>query len=88
MSILLNSTSISELTELLQTRQPAAKSQAAVKSIELQEKIDLLQENVEKLLNQDRNINLEIKEIKSNVESVKNGLSNQIQQINVCQIFD
>ena len=87
MSILLNSTSISELTELLQTRQPAAKSQAAVKSFELQEKIDLLKENVEKLLNQDRNINREIKEIKSNVESVKNGLSNQIQQINVSQKY-
>ena len=88
MSILLNSTSILELTDLLQTlqtRQPAAKSQGATaKSIELQEKIDLLKENVEKLLNQDRNINREIKEVKSNVETVKDGLSNQIQQINVC----
>ena len=82
----MNSTSILELTDLLQTRQPAAKSQA-VKSIELQEKIDVLEENVETLLNQDRNINGEIREVKSNVETVKDGLSNQIQQINVCYNF-
>ena len=73
-----------ELTDLLQTRQPTAKSQAAaVRSIELKDKINLLGENIETLLNQDRNINREIKEVKSNVESVKKGLSNQIQQINV-----
>ena len=73
------------MTDLLQTQQSAAKSPAVVvRSVDLKEKISLLDQNVESLLNQDLKINREIEGVKSNVESVKNGLSNQIQQINVC----
>ena len=73
------------MTDLLQTQQSAAKSPAVVvRSVDLKEKISLLDQNVESLLNQDLKINREIEGVKSNVESVKNGLSKQIQQINVC----
>ena len=69
---------------MLQGQQPAAKSQAAtVESSELKEKITLLEENVESLMNQDQSLDEEIKEVKNNFETVKNGLTNQIQLINV-----
>ena len=72
------------LTGLLQAQQPALKSQAVVvKSVDLRTKIDLLEQNVESLMNQDRSMNKEIQEVKSNFETVKNGLTNQIQQISV-----
>ena len=75
-------------TNWLQAQSPAnVKSQApTIASVSLQEKIGLLEENVEALLKKDRSINEEIKAVKSNVNSVKNGLSNQIRQINVCNI--
>ena len=69
---------------MLQEQQSAAKSQVAtVESFELKEKITLLEENVESLMNQDRSLDEEIKEVKNNFETVKNGLTNQIQLINV-----
>ena len=69
---------------MLQGQQSAAKSQVAtVESSELKEKITLLEENVESLMNQDRSLDEEIKEVKNNFETVKNGLTNQIQLINV-----
>ena len=69
---------------MLQGQQSAAKSQAAtVESSELKEKITLLEDNVESLMNQDRSLDEEIKEVKNNFETVKNGLTNQIQLINV-----
>ena len=72
------------LTDLLQAQQPALKSQAVVvKSVDLRTKIDLLEQNVESLMNQDRSMNKEIQEVKSSFETVKNGLTNQIQQISV-----
>ena len=73
---------------MIQTLQPAVKSQAVVvESVDLREKIYLLEQNVKSLLDQDRNINQEIKEVKSNFETVKNGLTNQIQQISVSLKF-
>ena len=69
---------------MLQAQKPAVKSPAVViRSMDLKEKINLLEENVESLLNQDRNITEEIKEVKSNFATVKAGLTNQIQQISV-----
>ena len=69
---------------MLQGQRSAGKSQAAtVESSELKEKIALLEENVESLMNQDRSLDEEIKEAKINFETVKNGLTNQIQLINV-----
>ena len=58
-----------------------------VGSADLKGRISLLEDNVKSLLNQDSSINAEIKEVKSIVESIKNGLSNQIQQINVSQKY-
>ena len=66
---------------MIQGQQSAAKSQA--ESSELKEKLTLLEENVESLMNQDRSLDGEIKEVKNNFETVKNGLTNQIQLINV-----
>ena len=72
---------------MLQGQQSAAKSQVAtVESSELKEKITLLEENVESLMNQDRSLDEEIKEVKNNFETVKNGLTNQIQLINVSSL--
>ena len=69
---------------MLQAKEPAVKSPAVVvKSMDLKEKINLLEENVESLLNQDRNITEEIKQVKLNFATVKAGLTNQIQQISV-----
>ena len=69
---------------MLQAQQPAVKSPAVVvRSMDLKEKINLLEENVESLLNQDRNITEDIKEVKSTFATVKAGLTNQIQQISV-----
>ena len=69
---------------MLQAKEPAVKSPAViVKSIDLKDKINLLEENVESLLNQDRNITEEIKQVKLNFATVKAGLTNQIQQISV-----
>ena len=69
---------------MIQTLQPDAKSQAiAAKSANPNEKINLLEQNVKALLDQDRNINQEIKEVKFNFELVENKLTNQIQEINV-----
>ena len=69
---------------MLQTQQPAVKSQAAVvRSVDLNAKISLLEENVESLLNQDRNITEEVREATLKFESVTNELVNQVKQINV-----
>ena len=75
------------LTNWLQAQPPAVKSQVAtIGSVTLQEKIGLLEGNVESLLKKDQSINEEIKAVKSNVNSVQTGLANQIRQINVCNI--
>ena len=75
-------------TYWLQAQPTAVKSQAVtIGSVSLSEKIDLLEGNVESLLKNDQSINEEIKAVKSNVNSVKFGLANQIQQINVCNIL-
>ena len=82
--VTLISSSILGLTDLLQAQQPVVKSPAVVvRSMDLKGKINLLEQNVESLLNQDRNINQEIKEVKSNFATVQAGLTNQIQQISV-----
>ena len=73
---------------MLQTQQPAVKSQAAVvRSVDLNAKISLLEENVESLLNQDRNITEEVKEVTLKFESVTNELANQVKQISVSVQF-
>ena len=71
-------------SDLLQGQKSAAKSQeVTVVSTELKEKITLLEKNVESLMDQDRSLDEEINEVKINFETVKNGLTNQIQLINV-----
>ena len=76
-------------TNWLQAQSTAVKSQAVtIGSVSLNEKIDILEGNVESLLKNDQSINEEIKAVKSNVNLVKTGLANQIRQINVCNILN
>ena len=79
------------MTDFLQAQQ----SQAALKSsapqaesIEITEKITLLEKNIQTLTNREDNIHAEIKAVKTNVESVKRGFTAQIHQINVCHNFE
>merc|ERR1719284_798493 len=53
-----------------------------VVSNDLNEKINLLSENVQSLLDRDQTIDEEIKTVKSDFEAMAKGMSNQIQQIN------
>ena len=55
-------------------------------SNDLNEKIDLLSENVQSLLDRDETISDEIKTVKSDFEAMSKGLTNQIRQINVSSI--
>ena len=74
----------SGLSDLLKLNQPAPKSQAVrVESVGLNEKINLLAENVQSLLDSNQTIENEIEAVQSNVESIAKGLTNQIKQINV-----
>ena len=76
------------MTNWLQTQPTAVKSQVAtIGSVSLKEKIGLLEGNVESLLKKDRSINEEIEAVKSNMNSMQTGLTNQIRQINVCYIL-
>ena len=75
---------ISGLADLLKLNQPAPKSQAVrVESIGLNEKINLLAENVQSLIDRNQTIDNEIKTVQSNVDFIAKGLTNQIKQINV-----
>ena len=75
-------------TNWLQAQSTAVKSQAVtIGSVSLNEKIGLLEGNVESLLKKDRSINEEIEAVKSNMNSMQTGLANQIRQINVCNIL-
>ena len=72
------------MTDLLKLNQPAPKSQAVrVESVGLNEKINLLAENVQSLMDRNQTIDNEIKTVQSNVEFIAKGLTNQIKQINV-----
>ena len=55
-------------------------------SNDLNEKIDLLSENVQSLLDRDETINEEIKTVKSDFEAMSKGLTNQVRQINVSSL--
>lgn len=57
--------------------------QVISESNDFNEKISLLEENVQSLLSEDQNINDEIRKIKLNVELVNSDLVNQLQQIDV-----
>ena len=64
------------------TNQPALKSQAVrIESVGSNEKINLLAENVQSLLDRNQTIDNEIKIVQSNVESIAKGLTNQIKQL-------
>ena len=72
------------MADLLKLNQPAPKSQAVrVESVDLNEKINLLDENVQSLLDRSQTIDYEIKTVQSKVEFIAKGLTNQIMQINV-----
>ena len=57
-----------------------------VVSNDLNEKINLLSENVQSLLDRDETIHEEIKTVKSDFEAISKGLTNQVRQINVSSI--
>ena len=57
-----------------------------VVSNDLNEKINLLSENVQSLLDRDQTIDEEIATIKSDFQTTAKGLTNQIRQINVSLI--
>ena len=57
-----------------------------VVSNDLNEKINLLSENVQSLLNRDQTIDEEIATIKSDFQATAKGLTNQVRQINVSLI--
>ena len=72
------------MTDLFKLNQPAPKSRAApVESVGLDEKINMLAENVQSLIDRNQTIDNEIKTVQSNVEFIAKGLTNQIKQINV-----
>ena len=58
-----------------------------VVSNDLNEKINLLSENVQSLLNRDQTIDEEIATIKSDFQATAKGLTNQVRQINVRSVF-
>ena len=55
-------------------------------SNDLNEKINLLSENVQSLLDRDETMNEEIKTVKSDFAAMEKGLTNQVRQINVSSI--
>ena len=57
-----------------------------VVSNDLNEKINLLSENVQSLLDRDETINEEIKTVKSDFAAIAKGLTNQVLQINVSSL--
>ena len=72
---------------MLKTEQPSVISPATpVRPIELTEKVNLLSENVQSLLDRDQTIEEEILTIKSDFEAMTKGLINQVRQINVSSI--
>ena len=75
------------MADLLKQNQPAPKSQAVrVESVGLNERINLLAENVQSLMDRNQTIDNEIKTVQSNVEFIAKGLTNQIKQINVSSL--
>ena len=58
-----------------------------VVSNDLNEKINLLSENVQSLLDRDQTIDEEIATIKSDFQATAKGLTNQVRQINVRSVF-
>ena len=57
-----------------------------VVSNDLNERINLLSENVQSLLDLDQTITEEIKTVKSDFEAMSKGFINQVRQINVSSI--
>ena len=75
---------IKGLADLLKTGKHLPESQAArIESADLNEKLNLLAENVQSLLERNQTIDNEIETVKSNVESLFKGFATQIRQINV-----
>ena len=70
---------------MLKTENAAIISQP-VESVNLNEKINLLSENVQSLLDRDQTIDEEIATIKSDFQATAKGLTNQVRQINVSSI--
>ena len=75
------------MTDFLEAQQSQSDLQSTSRSVDVIKKISLLEENFQTLANQGDVFNDEIKAIKSNVELVVKGLTNQIHQINVSSIF-
>ena len=75
------------MTDFFQAQQSQSDLQSTSGSVEVADKISLLEENIQTLTNQRDVFNGEIKAIKSNVESVEKKLINQIHQINVSLII-
>ena len=75
------------MTDFLEAQQFQSDLQSTSRSVDVIKKISLLEENFQTLANQGDVFNDEIKAIKSNVELVEKGLTNQIHQINVSSIF-
>ena len=72
---------------MLKTKPPAPISHAAsIGSVDLTEKINLLSENVQSLLDKDDDNNKQIQTVKSDFAATVKGLSFQINQINVSWI--
>ena len=71
---------------MLKTENAAITSQP-VESVNFNEKINLLSENVQSLLDRDQTIDEEIKTVKSDFEAMVTGLTNQVRQINVSLII-
>ena len=75
------------MTDFLEAQQSQSDLQSTSRSVDVIKKISLLEENFQTLANQGEMFNDEIKAIKSNVELVEKGLTNQIHQINVSLII-
>ena len=75
------------LTDFLEDRQSQSDLQSTSHSVDVIEKISLHEENIQTLTTQGNLFNVEIKAMKSKVELMEKGLSNQIHQINVCSIL-
>ena len=72
---------------MLKTKPPAPISHAAsIESVDLTEKINLLSENVQSLLDKDDDNNKQIQTVKSDFAATVKGLSFQINLINVSWI--
>ena len=71
---------------MLKTENAAIISQP-VESVNFNEKINLLSENVQSLLDRHQTIDEKIKTVKSDFEAMATGLTNQVRQINVSLII-